>query len=164
MRVIDKLREFFTIEEAAKHLSIKLNENVEPADVLRLAIDKHLVLSINIVNSTAAKPCDRIPTCTSTKDHKIPPFGYAEIDGNVIVPAEKGETITGIFRLLMICSELEDIKSRYQKLTGGAEIKRINVNGCLVADKNTTYQLQHTSKDKRKEIKQTKNPNVSEGA
>ena len=50
-----KLKEWLTVPEAARHLSIMFGEDVNEADVLRLALDGHLKLSINFVNGTSAR-------------------------------------------------------------------------------------------------------------
>jgi len=44
-----KLKEWITIPEVAKHLTIVLGEPVEEHDVLRLALDRHLVLSVILI-------------------------------------------------------------------------------------------------------------------
>ncbi|OIQ76137.1 hypothetical protein GALL_421890 [mine drainage metagenome] len=49
------LKEWLTVADAAKHLSIVLGEEVTEADVLRLALDGHLKLSVNFVNHAEAK-------------------------------------------------------------------------------------------------------------
>ena len=46
MSKLSKLKEWFTVPEAAKHLSIVFHEDVSEADVLRLALDGRLSLSI----------------------------------------------------------------------------------------------------------------------
>ena len=55
MSKLFKLKEWLTIPEAAKHLSAIFSEDVIEADVLRLALDGHLKLSINFVNHTQGK-------------------------------------------------------------------------------------------------------------
>ena len=50
-----KLKEWLTISETAKHLSIMFGEEVTDADVLRLGLDRHLKLSVNFVNYAHAK-------------------------------------------------------------------------------------------------------------
>lgn len=50
MRKLFKLREWLTIDEAARHLTIVLGEDVAQADVLRLGLDGHLTLSVNFIN------------------------------------------------------------------------------------------------------------------
>jgi len=54
-----KLKEWLTIPETAKHLSIMFGEDVTEADVLRLGLDRHLKLSVNFVNHAHAKRGDK---------------------------------------------------------------------------------------------------------
>jgi len=54
-----KLKEWLTVPDAAKHLSIAFGEDVSEADVLRLALDKRLKLSVNFVNGTMAE-CGKV--------------------------------------------------------------------------------------------------------
>ena len=50
-----KLKKWLTIPETADHLSIVFGEKVKEADVLRLALDGHLKLSVNFVNHARAR-------------------------------------------------------------------------------------------------------------
>ncbi|MFS2101067.1 hypothetical protein ACCC97_19080 [Variovorax sp. Varisp85] len=50
-----KLKEWLTLQEAARHLSIMFGEQVTEADVLRLGLDGHLRLSVNFVNRATAR-------------------------------------------------------------------------------------------------------------
>jgi hypothetical protein len=50
-----KLKEWINVGDAAKRLSALFEENVTAADVLRLALDGHLKLSINFVNNAKAR-------------------------------------------------------------------------------------------------------------
>lgn len=45
-----KLKEWLTIEDAAKRLSISAGEDVSEADILRLVLDGHLTISVHLVN------------------------------------------------------------------------------------------------------------------
>ena len=56
-----KLREWLTISDAARHLSIMFGEEVNEADVLRLALDDHLTLSVNFVNQADGRLGKVIP-------------------------------------------------------------------------------------------------------
>jgi hypothetical protein len=51
-----KLKEWLTVEETAKRLSITAGEEVTEADVLRLALDGHMTLSVYFVNHARARP------------------------------------------------------------------------------------------------------------
>ena len=50
-----KLREWLTLEEAASELSTVLSEDVDASDVLRLALDGQLKLSIDLPAKTTAR-------------------------------------------------------------------------------------------------------------
>lgn len=56
-----KLKEWLTLEETAKRLSITAGEEVTEADVLRLALDGHLTLSVYFVNHAKARMGKFIP-------------------------------------------------------------------------------------------------------
>jgi hypothetical protein len=50
-----KLKKTLTLPEAAKYLSLTLGEEVTETDLLSLALDGHLMLSLNLVNSIKAR-------------------------------------------------------------------------------------------------------------
>jgi len=50
-----KLKEWLTVPDAARHLFLAFGEEVSEADVLRLALDGHLRLSVNFVNHAQAR-------------------------------------------------------------------------------------------------------------
>ena len=54
VRLFD-LKKWLTLEDAARHLSVLFGEEVVVADVLRLALDGHLSLSIHFVNKARAR-------------------------------------------------------------------------------------------------------------
>ena len=49
-----QLKEWLTVADAARHLSTVFMEEVSEADVLRLALDGNLTLSVNLVNHAEA--------------------------------------------------------------------------------------------------------------
>ena len=53
--VLHKLREWLTVEEAAGELSVASSDDISPADVLRLAIDGQLALSLYLPSKIAAR-------------------------------------------------------------------------------------------------------------
>ncbi|MDO9141855.1 MAG: hypothetical protein Q7U38_16165, partial [Methylobacter sp.] len=64
-----KFKEWLTVSEAAKHLSAICDEEVSEADVLRLALDGHLKLSVNFVNHTSAKQGNVVPYREARRRH-----------------------------------------------------------------------------------------------
>lgn len=71
MSKLFKLKEWLTVPDAAKHLSIAFGEEVSEADVLRLALDGHLKLSVNFVNHAQAR-CGRVVNWMETKWSVLP--------------------------------------------------------------------------------------------
>lgn len=55
------LKEWLSLDDAARHLSIVFGEEVTRTDVLRLALDKRLTLSVNFVNHASARKGKLIP-------------------------------------------------------------------------------------------------------
>ena len=55
MKKLLKLKEWLTVPDAARHLSILFGEEVSEADVLRFALDGHLTLSVNFVNMAVGR-------------------------------------------------------------------------------------------------------------
>ena len=54
MSKLFKLKSWLTLDDAASYLSSVLQENVTPADIVQLALDRKIKLSVNIVNLTYA--------------------------------------------------------------------------------------------------------------
>ncbi|MBP7483504.1 MAG: hypothetical protein KA788_13290, partial [Lacunisphaera sp.] len=65
------LKEWLTVADAARHLSIAFGEEVAEADVLRLALDGQLRLSVNFVNGATAR-CGKIVPIDEAKYKDIP--------------------------------------------------------------------------------------------
>jgi hypothetical protein len=74
-----KLKEWLTIPDAARHLSILFGKDVSAADVLRLGLDGHLTLSVDFVNHAQAQ-CGSIIPVAAAKRHVI------QIDENSFFP------------------------------------------------------------------------------
>jgi hypothetical protein len=50
-----KLKKWLTLSEASRHLTGVCGEEVTEADILLLALEKHLIISVNFVNHAYAK-------------------------------------------------------------------------------------------------------------
>lgn len=64
-----KLKDWLTLPDAAKHLSNVCDEEVAEADILRLALDGHLKLSVNFVNHTRARIGKVVPYREARRRH-----------------------------------------------------------------------------------------------
>jgi hypothetical protein len=163
-----KLKAWLTLPEAAKHLSGVFEEEVTVADILLLALDKHLTLSVNFVNHAKARQRKIIHFDEKELKNLIErgeypsEFKFAKMlfsdqklmlasridEGKFMTEAAKTVTIDGIWDLPMIGGEVISIEKKYQELTGGPLINLINMDGCFVA-RNTdiVFMLQDTSDD-----------------
>jgi hypothetical protein len=73
------LKEWLTVADAARHLSIAFGEDVTEADVLRLALDGRLRLSVYFVNHVKAR-CGNVVTWDETDWTLIPDMSVWEGD------------------------------------------------------------------------------------
>lgn len=107
VRLFD-LKKWLTLEDAAHHLSVLFGEEVAVADVLRLALDGHLVLSINLVNKTLAR-AGRLVALEDCPMEVIAPPGAAEAmkselaRGSKLKPAAMMERLTNFVTSSKLC-------------------------------------------------------------
>jgi hypothetical protein len=148
MKKLLKLKQWLTVADAARHLGIIFEEDVSEADVLRLALDGHLTLSVHFVNGArgrcgpivAIKDAQRTirkedpDDWTHLKDS--PPPGEGEKvqvfstfihgvwlgDGRVIECPWETELLDGVWDLTMLGHERLEVEQRYQLLTNGPEV------------------------------------------
>jgi len=167
-----KLKEWLTVSDAAKHLSIILGEEVTEADVLRLALDRHFKLSVNLVNEARAKWAKIVPIEDAQyREYPARKSVRGEYVNGKFVRGAKGKlrrilqgskiddkrvlefaddivNLKGVYDLLMIGAGPLNIERKYQNLTGGPTIilTVTNPKGVLVerAD-GKIYQLQDSS-------------------
>ncbi len=155
MSKLIKLREWMTVPDTARYLSLTLEEEVTEADILRLALDRHLVLSVNFVNGVYAR-IGRIITQKELEDNQVPPEMTDAFAGGAPLPDEmrklfikhasflarigdmlyvftdKNKSLDGVWDLPLIGSERLDIEHRYQQLTDGPVVTRVNIDGTFV--------------------------------
>lgn len=155
-----KLKEWVTVPEAANHLSAMFEEDVREADVLRLAIDGHLKLSVNFIGHVDAR-CGKIISCEDVEraegifkiqlpDRKVGGTGTrtAKLDiKTAIGPFQHGVhlddhrflnlsediiILEGVWDLSMIGNERLAVEYKYQQLTNGPEVELLNLTGTFV--------------------------------
>ena len=140
------------VPEAARYLAILFDEEVSEADVLRLALDKHLTLSVDFVNHANVRR-GKVVTIEDVEWHSFSPeifcnfpgFSDLEKDKPVKIPKslsidgewfinldDKVTTIRGVWDLSMIGNERLDIEHKYQMMTGGPEITLTGLDGAFV--------------------------------
>lgn len=143
-----KLKEWLTVKDAARHLSTVFGEPVSEGDVLRIALDGQLTLSVYFVNHASAikkklvlwKDADRVPSIDGVR--MIVMGDYWDQEHVLVTDAENPDgatTITGVFDLTMRGAERLDVEHRYQQLTDGPEVTLICLDGAVVQSLDGTY-------------------------
>lgn len=159
MSKLFKLKKWLTVRETAKHLSGVLGEDVQEKDVLRLALDGHLKLSINFVNHAQARlgeivgyddviwyepePGSLLYDFYKESDLPTKVMHSINVDNERYINLEQEvKSIYGIWELLMVAGERLDIEHIYQSLLGGPEITLENIDGSFVLRGKQVAQLQ----------------------
>lgn len=146
MSKLFKLKQWLTLLDTAKYLTSLFEEEVNEADVLQLVLNGHLKLSVNFVNHAVVRRAKWISIgewdelmelhCTRgipTEDTQRPVLHYE----NHVAP------ISGVWDLAMIGAETLDVQQKYQMITGGMQVKLINIDGTFVSSYDgQLYQLQ----------------------
>lgn len=154
-----KLKDWLTVPEAARDLSILAGEAVTEADVLQFALDGRLTLSVRLVNRVTARQGKIVPPADVKIVELEDPYGntYQGLQESVDLGNDRMLTfstersfIEGIWDLSMLGTERIDVEKRYQLLTGGPKVVLTNHNGPLVnRPDGTWWQLvDHVSEDK----------------
>jgi hypothetical protein len=146
-----ELKQWLTVRDAARHLSILFGEDLSEADVLRLALDGHLTLSIHFVNHTLAR-CGPLVSRADAKRQTLPTLdGHGSFE--TVEGVELGDQVIeclplivklqGLWDLKMQGAEQIDVEDRYQFLTGGPPVDLYSPAGPIVCREDGTHcQLQ----------------------
>ncbi len=152
MSKLFNLKEWLTLADAARHLSIVFGEEVSEADVLRFSLDGHLRLSVNFVNHARARRgqvvdyggakfremdpdwAKSIPNLPDeAKGKPIIVMESLNLDGVRFLNLEEEVTsLHGVWDLPMIGGEQIDIEHQYQMLTGGPSVTLETIDGAFV--------------------------------
>lgn len=161
MNKLFRLKKWLTLEEAARRLSSSAEEPISEADVLRLALDGELVLSVDFVNHARGKPWAKASlesARTFTYDASF--FGeegeprqiiagFALSEDEVLQPIDVDEPVTlrGVFDLAMWGAEALDVENLYQELTDGPPVELMNIEGAFVYRDGAFFQLLESFED-----------------
>lgn len=149
MSKLFNLKEWLSVSDAARRLAIVFGEDVTEADVLRLALDWRLRLSVHFVNHAYGRAGKLVPIAEATYQdvpsltgngtvrlYKGPElnrggqqYGVIELDDDIAV-------LTGVFDLTMWGAERLDVEHRYQLLTGGPGVSVSTLDGPFVKGLN----------------------------
>jgi hypothetical protein len=168
MSKLVSLKSWLPMDEAAQYLSDKLNEHVSQADLVRLAIDNHIILSVRLINSTMsnqglAVTADQAESIMSNQIEypKDDPFevNSDEVPYRVVTSSliehglyfKKGQFtfVKGMLDLRWGDGKSLVLRSEYQKLTDGAPIEQeYTVSIYLCDSDDCVYQLLALDDDK----------------
>lgn len=151
MKKLLGLKQWLTLEDAARHLAILFGEDVTEVDVLRLALDGHLTLSVNFVNHARGRCGPVVPIQDAKTQVKFYPKGENETefvywteglvigDDKVLEYDKLPVAIDGVWDLTMAGAERLDVEHRYQELTGGPAVTLECLGGPIVCRDDGTY-------------------------
>jgi len=147
MKKLFDLKEWLTLEDTAKHLTILFGEEVKESDVLRLALDGHLQLSVNFVNHAKGwwgkiVPLEKakwVETPLPTLNNKLDNNENVRLmisqrlnKTHVINLDDIVYTLDGIWELAMIGGERISVEDKFQQLIGGPAVDLLCVDGVWV--------------------------------
>lgn len=153
-----KLKEWLTLNEAANHLSSVFGEQVTIADIYRLALDNHIMLSVNFINLAEAKKVELIKVTDleykivvpkgikdfpEGKSFRVPINAKYPISKEYWLKSIKPELlmIKGLWDLPMIGNEKLTVEHLYQQETSGLSIKEEPLKGVFIQRESTYFQL-----------------------
>ena len=127
MKKLLNLKQWLTVTDAARHLGLLFEEDVTEADVLQLALDEQLTLSVYFVNRATGRRGSVVPLKDAKrrviKKNENEQFDLIEgmVIGQDSVIQWDPEIVVleGIWDLTMLGAERLDVEHRYQTLTGG---------------------------------------------
>lgn len=168
MSKLFKLKNWLTLEGAATHLSAVLEEPVTVADILQLALDGHMALSVNFVNIARAQ-MGKIKPYSEAMQFSLPSDAWMGALSNEVVNRSKmphmivldksitelrkdtpllcfdddAVPISGIWDLAMIGSGRRELNHRLQRVLGGPVVDLFLVDGTYLKNEDGTYALIH---------------------
>ena len=147
MNKLFKRKKWLSVPDAARHLAILIEEEVTEADILQLALEDSLTLSVNFINKCHALPGELIPIndaayeeapgsggIESTRDYDGYTVKVNGVESHVLLFNEGMTTLQGVFDLPMAGGERIEVLDRVQRLTDGPLVLELNNNGTYVRD------------------------------
>lgn len=138
-----RLKKWLSLTEAATVLSGALNESVGSVDVLQLALDGYLVLSVNFVNRAYGRSCrsvafeeiewEEIPSLDGASTISVPVNGrLLFLGGGMFLVEDDVRELDGVWDLPLIGGERVDVEHLFHTLNFGPERNAVSIEGVLV--------------------------------
>lgn len=153
------LKDWLTLDDAANCLAQRLGKDVSDADLLRLALDERMTLSVRFVNGIEARRgrCVAQAQATYTEvpsldlQSTVRLYRGPRLDNGDVIELEEGTVqLRGVFDLPMIGGEQHTVEDEYQCRAGdetatGAPrvvVTDVAIDGAFVTDGEHYFQLQ----------------------
>jgi hypothetical protein len=157
------LKSWLTLPDTTRYLSVLFDEEVTESDVLRLALDGHLCLSVHIVNRIVARAGKVVPiqeavfnevpsldNLGSVRIYKGPTIYTDGVATHIVEFEIDIVELEGIYDLAMLGSEKTDVARRYHTLNGGPQIDSVNLVGAFISGgKGRLCQIQASLEDQQ---------------
>lgn len=158
MYKVNKLKKWLTLPEASKQLSALLDEKVKTKDLLRLALDDSLQISVFFANGIPAMKWEVVSLREAQKILSLDGqstlvMGFA-LNSDQILQSSSDEVllIDGLWDLAMLGAEKKDIEDEYFRRVNGPDIEIFNLDGVFVKSLNGEYYQLQARYDSRVEI------------
>ncbi|CAH1387980.1 hypothetical protein [Candidatus Nitrotoga sp. M5] len=138
-----EISEWFTLEKAAEKISIILKKKIDESEVLKLALDGDLKLSVDLPIPTAARSASIVAIADESKETIIPKDLILKAPKDAYyLKIEKGnkklEKIQGIFDLPLKFGEYEAVRAEYSRKVNKKNIK-LSHNRPLIVEQNGQF-------------------------
>jgi hypothetical protein len=136
MHRLHRFKQWHSLDDAARYLAIALGESVSSADVLRLGLDQHLMLSVHLVNGTFARPLiplhadeiawDEVPSLDGKGTLSIPKGGSLNTFRDQLYQTHEfvTELEPAVRNLPLLGAERLDVEHEFQMRSGGPAVTR----------------------------------------
>jgi hypothetical protein len=150
MNKLFKLKKWLTLKQAIGYISVVLDEPVTEADIYRLALDEHLILSLNLVNGAYGhlgfirkmslnlidndSPCE--PGFESIPSEAMDNTFFAG-NGAATLDTDTVEPFLGVWDLLPTGAGRHKLESDYHQLVDNISVKVMtdDIEGVFVIDR-----------------------------
>jgi hypothetical protein len=148
-----ELKDWIGLTEAGLYLSTVLKSQVSEADLLQLAVEGKLRLSVYTVNPIDVRigkvisraMARRVPGIPDKNGHSEEVILGVELDdGNVLQFGRAVETISGVLDIPMLGGDRLTVERRLQRLRGGPKVTSTSIDGAFLVDyaEEDWYQIQ----------------------
>jgi len=128
MSKLFELKEWHSLEYSANYLTKKLNESFLPSDILRMAIEGRITMSVYFIGHVSARGGE------ITSKGQLKSGDLSLESGEMLIFKDELIHIKGIYDLPMIGGEILDCEDKIQELDGGPVVLDSDYRGAFVRD------------------------------